>query len=78
MKSQEKLVSSSSSSEDDVDLNMAVDDDDQMCNCGFCLLNYYSEQSASKGDWIRCQCCKTWYHEVCVGATGRKQFICSR
>jgi hypothetical protein len=36
--------------------------------CGFRLLNYYSEKSIRKGDWICCQVCKTWYHELCVGA----------
>lgn len=47
-------------------------------NCGFCLLNYYSAESVAKGDWIRCQKCNVWYHEVCVGARGKKCFICGR
>lgn len=46
--------------------------------CGFCLLNYYSEKSLSKGDWIRCQLCNVWYHELCVGAKGKKQFVCGK
>lgn len=46
--------------------------------CGFCAVNYYSDLSTKKGDWIQCQRCKTWFHEQCVGAKGRKQFICGR
>ena len=52
--------------------------DEENVPCGFCALLYFSQESALKGDWIRCQRCKTWYHEVCVGALGRKQFICGK
>lgn len=46
--------------------------------CGFCFRNYYSVESVLKGDWIRCQNCNLWYHEECVGAKGKKQFICGK
>lgn len=42
----------------------------------FCGLPYYSNESVKKGDWIKCQKCHTWYHEICVGAKGKKQFKC--
>lgn len=46
--------------------------------CGFCHLSYYSKESYVKGAWIQCQSCTVWYHDVCVGAQGRKQFICGK
>jgi hypothetical protein len=57
-------------------LPIPSEDSDENTPCGFCSLKYYSVQSVEKGDWIRCQKCGTWYHEVCVGAAGRKHFVC--
>jgi hypothetical protein len=54
------------------------EDSDENTPCGFCGLKYCSVHTVQKGDWIRCQKCDTWYHEVCVGAVGRKQFICGK
>jgi hypothetical protein len=34
--------------------------------CGFCGVKW--GQSHSSGDWIQCQMCGKWYHELCVGA----------
>lgn len=47
-------------------------------SCGFCGLGYYSKDSIKKGDWIKCQKCSAWYHEICVGAMGKKQFLCGK
>lgn len=44
--------------------------------CGFC--NRRWSQSANRGDWIKCQKCGSWYHEICVGARGKKQFKCGK
>lgn len=55
-----------------------TDEDEENVPCDFCGLKYFSKQSASKGDWIRCQKCKKWFHEICVGAAGKKQFICGK
>ena len=46
--------------------------------CGFCGVSYLDMKFLSKGDWIRCDSCKVWYHEVFVGAAGRKQFTCGK
>jgi hypothetical protein len=54
------------------------EDKDENTPCGFCGLKHSSVQSVQKGDWIRCQKYKTWYHEVCVGAVDRKQFKCGK
>lgn len=51
---------------------------DENIPCGFCGLKYLTEKSARKGDWIKCQKCQVWYHEVCVGAIGKKQFVCGK
>jgi hypothetical protein len=53
------------------------EDSDENTSCGFCG-SYYSVYYVQKCDWIRCQKCYTWYDEVCVGAVGRKQFICEK
>jgi hypothetical protein len=42
----------------------------------FCGLKYFNEKSVLKGDWISCQQCKRWFHEHCIGAQDRNQFIC--
>lgn len=44
----------------------------------FCFLNYYTAKSVEKRDWVCCQKCNIWYHEICVGAKGKRQFICGR
>jgi hypothetical protein len=54
------------------------EDSDENTPCVFCSLKYCSVQSVQKGDWIRCQKCDTLYHEVCVGAIERKQFVCGK
>jgi hypothetical protein len=59
-------------------LPIPPEDSDKNTPCGFCSLKYCSVQSVEKGDWIRCQKCGTWCHEACVGAVGRKHFICER
>jgi hypothetical protein len=53
-------------------------EDNENMPCGFCGLKYSSVKCVQKGDWIGCQKCKTWYHEVCVGAAGRKQLKCGK
>jgi hypothetical protein len=59
-------------------LPIPSEDSDENTPYGFCSLKYYSVQSVEKGDWIRCQKCGTWCHEVRFGAVGRKHFICGR
>jgi hypothetical protein len=47
--------------------------------CGLDLLDYYySENSIKKSDCICCRVCKTWYHELRVGAFRRKTFTCGK
>lgn len=52
--------------------------DEDNTPCGFCGVRYLEEQSLSKGDWISCQKCCRWFHEICVGARGKKKFICGK
>jgi hypothetical protein len=59
-------------------LPISPEDRDENTPCGFCSLKNYSVQYVENGDLIRCQKCGTCYHEVCVGAVGRKHFICGR
>jgi hypothetical protein len=47
-------------------------------NCGFYFINYYCEKSIKESDWIYCQVCKTWHHELCVGAFRKKTFTCGK
>lgn len=54
----QKLVISSSDSDPD---------EWDSLKCGVCNMRYYFAQSTMKEDWICCQLCKTWYHEICVG-----------
>jgi hypothetical protein len=54
------------------------EDSDENTPCGLCGLKYCSVHCVQKGDWIRCQKCGILYHEVCIGAVGRKQFICGK
>jgi PHD-finger. len=43
----------------------------------FLFLKYYTAKSIKKnGDWVCCQECNVWYHKTCVGAKGKRQFIC--
>jgi hypothetical protein len=39
------------------------------------LLNYFSEKTVKKGDWIICQVCKTWFLEIYVDALRKKTFM---
>jgi ribosomal protein L27 len=43
--------------------------------CRFSGVKYFDEKSVLKGEWIGCQRCKTWSHEVYVGANGKKKTI---
>jgi CRISPR/Cas system-associated protein Cas10 (large subunit of type III CRISPR-Cas system) len=49
-------------------------EDDENFPCGFCGVKW--AQSASTCVWIKCQICEKWWHALCVGEKGRKQFIC--
>jgi hypothetical protein len=44
----------------------------------WCGLKCCWVQSVQNGDWITWHKYKTWHHEVCVGAVGRKQFTCGK
>jgi hypothetical protein len=41
-------------------------DADEDVSCGFCVVKW--DQSASRGNWIKCQMCGKWYHGLCIGA----------
>lgn len=71
-----KQIQGSSSSSELSESSESSDEDNTPC--GFCGVAYSEELSLSKGDWISCQKCRGWYHEICVGAKGRKQFICGK
>ena len=50
--------------------------DDECCSC---FLNYYTVRSMEKKVTGRvCQKCNIWYHEIWVGAKGKRHFICDR
>ncbi|XP_063241227.1 uncharacterized protein LOC134541602 [Bacillus rossius redtenbacheri] len=53
-------------------------DEENDTACCFCNLKYSDPRSIAKGDWIQCQKGKEWYHELCVGAEGKKSFVCGR
>ena len=63
-------VNEDSASEDELD--------EENVPCGFCCVKYNDPRSIKKGDWIRCNKCNVWFHEICVGAAGRKQFRCGK
>jgi hypothetical protein len=46
--------------------------------CGICFLNYYTAKYVKRGDWVCCQKFNIWYHEISVGAIGKREFICGR
>jgi hypothetical protein len=66
------------SSDEDDPVPISDAENEENLPCGFCGVKYCEEKSVLKGEWIRCQRCKTWFHEVCVGAQGKKQFICGK
>ncbi|KAJ4434095.1 hypothetical protein ANN_16415 [Periplaneta americana] len=73
-----KLVVSSDDEDDSIEMKTTSHVRDENV-CQFCFLAYDDPRSVKKGDWIRCQGAqKEWYHEICVGAQGRKQFVCGK
>ncbi|KAJ4430469.1 hypothetical protein ANN_22685 [Periplaneta americana] len=73
-----KLVVSSDDDYDSIEMKTTSHVKDENV-CQFCFLAYEDPRSVKKGDWIRCQGAqKEWYHEICVGAQGRKQFVCGK
>jgi hypothetical protein len=46
--------------------------------CYFALEIITLPNLRGKNDWVCCQKCNVWYHEMCVGAKGNMQFICGR
>ncbi|KAJ4448015.1 hypothetical protein ANN_10025 [Periplaneta americana] len=73
-----KLVVSSDDDDDSIEMKTTSHVKDESV-CQFCFLAYDDPRSVKKGDWIRCQGAqKEWYHEICVGAQGRKQFVCGK
>ncbi|XP_069685882.1 uncharacterized protein [Periplaneta americana] len=64
------------SSEEDEETEEQKDEDETESVCNFCKMSYNDDRSSHAGDWIQCQKCKLWYHERCVNAFGRKQFVC--
>lgn len=67
--------STSESSESNDDTN----EEDSDTSCGFCKIKYSDQISVKLGDWIQCQGKgREWYHEKCVGAAGKKRFVCGK
>jgi ribosomal protein L27 len=42
---------------------------------GFSGVKCFDEKSVLKGEWIGCQRCKKWSHEICVSVQGKKKSI---
>jgi hypothetical protein len=40
--------------------------------CGFSGVKCFDEKSGLMGEWIGCQRCKKWSHEICVSVQGKK------
>ncbi|XP_069703714.1 uncharacterized protein [Periplaneta americana] len=71
------LAESSSSENENKDEGQEEEENNSMC--GFCLVKYSDPRSKKLGDWVQCQGNgKEWYHEDCVGAKGKKKFICGK
>ncbi|KAJ4425458.1 hypothetical protein ANN_28074, partial [Periplaneta americana] len=64
------------SSEEHEETEEQKDEDETESVCNFNKMSYNDDRSSHAGDWIQCQKCKLWYHERCVNAFGRKQFVC--
>ena len=52
--------------------------DDPANFCGGCDGNYYDDVDLDAEEWIQCQTCNVWYHEICAGVYGQdtRSFIC--
>ena len=46
--------------------------------CGFCHRSFLRATSSRLSQWIQCQHCGSWFHEFCVGAEKKKQFLCGK
>ena len=67
-----ELTSSESEKDDEVG-------EQNNATCGFCSTKYSDLISSKLEDWIQCQRKESeWYHGKCVGAEGRKKFVCGR
>src|SRR6218665_1479330 len=43
--------------------------------CPYCL-ERFTKAVKQKEDWIKCDKCKRWWHEVCTDYAGGKRFVC--
>lgn len=69
-----KTTPSSTSSSEEI----TESSDEENTPCAFCGVRYLEQKSQNKGDWISCQKCCRWFHEICVGAHGKKKFVCGK
>lgn len=72
------ILKSSSDEDDPLPLESTVDEEEEDVPYSFCDLRYLSEKSVNMGEWLRCQKCLKWFHKVCVGAYGKKRFMCGK
>ena len=49
---------------------MALDDED--VPCAICSAAFPPQSRAKNCNWISCDSCKVWFHNVCVGLGNRK------
>ncbi|YCJ93342.1 MAG: PHD finger domain-containing protein [Candidatus Karelsulcia muelleri] len=62
-----------------IGLSSSSDEEDRdNIPCGFCGQKFNSAHPSVKSEWISCQKCNVWYHEICVGGIGKELFICGR
>ncbi|KAJ4437829.1 hypothetical protein ANN_13767 [Periplaneta americana] len=78
-KTNKRIQNQSTSSSSPCESSESSEEEDNNTSCGLCKIKYSDALSVRLGDWIQCQVKgREWYHEKCVGAEGRKKFVCGR
>lgn len=55
------------------DMQLSTSEDDVICPG--CEENYKTSDTSS-GDWLKCNKCQIWWHELCSNYLGQGQFLC--